>query len=169
MIEENTFAVQGAAILIAGDANGWYESGAVRNVVIRRNTFDNCLIAPTQFSDGVIAIWPEIHRDVPGQYFHRNIRIEENTFRVFDRPILYAHNADGLSFVRNIIQRTAFRPPWHPLHDAMFLQHCRDVRIEKNSVTGELLSSLIAHPDTPASEIRLDLASPFRLKPEREK
>lgn len=163
VIEDNTFVIQGAAILIAGDANGWYESGAVGDVLIRRNVFDNCLIAPTQFSDGVIAIWPEIHQDVPGRYFHRNIRIERNTFKVFDRPILYAHNVDGLTFRRNEILRTEFRPPWHRLRDAMRLQHCRDVRIEKNRTVGELLSTGIAHPDTPASEIVLDARSPFRL------
>lgn len=165
VIENNTFAIQGAAILIPGDANGWYESGAVSDVLIRHNTFDNCLIAPTQFSDGIIAIWPEIHRDVPGKYFHRNIRIEDNTFRVFDRPILYAHNVDGLSFSGNKIVRTDFRSPWHNLRDAIYLQHCRAVSLRNNRITGELLSGDIAHPDTAASEITLDAKSPFRLKP----
>jgi hypothetical protein len=164
VIENNTFAIQGAAILIPGDANGWYESGAVSDVLIRRNTFDNCLIAPTQFSDGVIAIWPEIHQDVPGRYFHRDIRIEENTFKVFDRPILYAHNVDGLDFSRNTIVRTDFRKPWHRLHDAILLQHCRAVRLQGNRVVGELLSTEIAHPDTPIFEINLGSDSPFQLK-----
>ncbi len=165
VIENNTFVIQGAAILIPGDANGWYESGAVSDVLIRHNTFDNCLIAPTQFSDGVIAIEPEIARDVPGGYFHRHIRIEENTFKIFDRPILYAHNVDGLDFTRNTIIRTDFRKPWHHLRDAMLIEHCRAVSVQKNHVTGSLLSAEIAHPDTPVSEIALDSASPFRLKP----
>ena len=166
VIENNTFAVQGAAILIPGDANGWFESGAVSDVLIRHNTFDNCLIAPTQFSDGVIAVWPEIHQDVPGRYFHRNIRIEGNTFKVFDRPILYAHNVDGLDFSRNMIIKTGFRPPWHELHAAILLKHCRAVRLRKNKITGELLSYEIVHPDTPISEIALDPGSPFRLNSE---
>ncbi len=166
VIEDNTFAIQGSAILIPGDANGWYESGAVSDVLIRHNTFDNCLIAPTQFSDGIIAVWPEIHRDVAGRYFHRNVRIEENFFKTFDRPILYAHNLDGLTFSGNRIERTKFREPWHPLHDAICLCHCRDVHIENNKAAGELLSDSITHPDTPVSEIRLDSKSPFRIKPE---
>ena len=166
VIEDNTFAIQGAAILIPGDANGWYESGAVGDVLIRHNTFDNCLIAPTQFSDGVIAIWPEIHQDVPGRYFHRNIRIEENTFKVFDRPILYAHNVDGLDFSRNTIVRTDYRKPWHYLRDAILLKHCREVSLKQNKITGELLSADIAHPDTPISEISIDSSSALRLKPE---
>lgn len=163
VIEDNTFAIQGAAILIPGDANGWFESGAVSDVTIRRNVFANCLIAPTQFSDGVIAIWPEIQRDVPGRFFHRNIRVEDNTFQVFDRPLLYARNVDGLVFRGNRIVRTDFRPPWHPNHDAIYLRHCRAVRIGRNQIEGELLSRHVAHPDTPAAEIKIGAGSVFRL------
>jgi hypothetical protein len=83
---------------------------------------------------------------------------------VFDRPILYAHNIDGLSFSGNTIVRTDFRKPWHPLHDAVFLKHCRDVQIRKNKVEGELLSYDILCADTPVSEIKLAPGSPFRLK-----
>jgi hypothetical protein len=169
VIENNTFAIQGSAILIPGDANGWFESGAVHDVLIRHNTFENCLIAPTQFSDGVIAVWPAIQQDVPGRYFQRNIRIEDNTFKVLDRPILYAHSVDGLDFSGNTIIKTDFRPPWHPNHNAIFLQHCCDVSLHKNKVTGELLSYDIAHPDTPDAEIKLDASSPFQLKTERGK
>jgi hypothetical protein len=169
VIEDNTFVIQGAAILIPGDANGWFESGAVHDVLIRHNTFDNCLIAPTQFSDGVIAIWPEIHKDIPGRYFHRNIRIEDNTFRVFDRPILYAHNVDGLEFTGNTLIKTELRPPWHPSHDAIYLKHCSDVRIGENRIEGTLLSCDIAHPDTAVSEIKLQGRSPFRLNEEHTK
>lgn len=166
VIEDNAFAIQGAAILIPGDANGWFESGAVTEVTIRRNVFENCLIAPTQFSDGVIAIWPEIQRDVPGRFFHRNIRVEDNTFQVFDRPILYARNVDGLTFRGNRIVRTDFRPPWHPNHDAIYLRHCRAVRVGKNRTEGELLSYDIAHPDTPAAEVKIEAGSIFHLSPE---
>ena len=32
---------QGATILFPGDANGWHVSGAVSDVLVRHNTFDN--------------------------------------------------------------------------------------------------------------------------------
>jgi hypothetical protein len=34
IIEDNTFESSGSAILIAGDANQWFESGAVKDVLI---------------------------------------------------------------------------------------------------------------------------------------
>ena len=44
VIEDNRFESSGSAILIAGDANYWFESGAVRDVLIRNNEFaDECL------------------------------------------------------------------------------------------------------------------------------
>jgi hypothetical protein len=39
LIENNRFPSSGSAILIAGDANAWYESGAVRDVTIRGHVF----------------------------------------------------------------------------------------------------------------------------------
>lgn len=41
VIEDNYFHIAGAAILIEGDANYWYEQSGVRDVVIRRNLFEN--------------------------------------------------------------------------------------------------------------------------------
>jgi len=164
LIEDNTFAIQGSAILIPGDANGWFESGAVADVTIRHNTFDNCLIGPTQFTDGIISIWPNTDQDVPGNYYHRHIRIEDNTFKLFDRPILYAHSVDGLVFSGNTLVKTDFRPPWHPVHDALTLRHCREVRIEDNHAAGRLLSDDIVHPDTLVGEIHLDGHPLFKLE-----
>jgi hypothetical protein len=143
LIENNTFRIAGAAILIAGDANGWFESGAVRDVTIRNNHFENCLIAPTQFSDGVIAIWPEIRRDVPGKFFHHNIRIEHNTFLTFGGPLLYAHNVENLVFSDNTITPTQAFPAWHRLKCAIWLKHTRRVTISGNRATGPLSATAI--------------------------
>jgi len=161
LIENNTFIIHGAAILIPGDANGWFESGAVSDVTIRSNVFDNCLVAESQFSDGVIAIWPEIHRHVPGHPFHRNIRIENNTFRVFDRPILYASSVDGLVFTGNTIVRTDAFKPWHRNPYAITLKHCLNVEVRHNQVRGELLDSRVHCEQTPADQVHFGDAEPF--------
>ena len=42
VIEENVFHTPGAAILLEGDGRYWYEQAGVRDLVIRKNTFDNC-------------------------------------------------------------------------------------------------------------------------------
>jgi hypothetical protein len=161
LIENNTFVIHGAAILIPGDANGWFESGAVSDVTIRSNVFDNCMVAESQFSDGVIAIWPEIHRHVPGHPFHRNIRVENNTFRVFDRPILYASSVDGLTFTGNTIVRTDAFKPWHRNPYAITLKHCLNVEFRHNQVRGELLDSRVHCEQTPADQVHFGDAEPF--------
>ena len=50
---------------------GRYETGACRDVTIRRNRFVNALTSLYQFTEAVISIYPEIH-DLEGQkeYFH---------------------------------------------------------------------------------------------------
>ena len=61
VIENNIFESSGSAILISGDANGWYESGAVKDVMIRNNTFNEaCLTSMFQFCEAIISIYPEI-------------------------------------------------------------------------------------------------------------
>ena len=61
IIEGNTFESSGAAILIAGDANNWYESGAVKDVLIQKNVFnDACMTSMYEFCEGIISIFPTI-------------------------------------------------------------------------------------------------------------
>jgi hypothetical protein len=61
LIENNIFASSGSAILIAGDANYWYETGGVRDVTIRGNDFQApCMTSNYQFCEGIISIMPEI-------------------------------------------------------------------------------------------------------------
>jgi hypothetical protein len=44
VIENNIFESSGSAILIAGDANNWFESGAVTDVLIKNNVLQNYAI-----------------------------------------------------------------------------------------------------------------------------
>ena len=57
IINQNEFESSGSAILIAGDANGWYESGAVNDVSISNNIFkDACMTSVYQFCEGIISV-----------------------------------------------------------------------------------------------------------------
>lgn len=94
IVENNLFDhTSGAAILLCGDCNGWFETGACRHVIIRKNRFVNALTNLFQFTNAVISIYPEIP-DLKGQqqYFHGGpeggIVIEDNEFETFDAPIL---------------------------------------------------------------------------------
>ncbi|HET7898442.1 MAG TPA: right-handed parallel beta-helix repeat-containing protein, partial [Flavisolibacter sp.] len=69
VIENNTFYHTGMfPILIADDASSWFESGAVRDVTIRNNRFEDC----GNNSGGAINIAPENHQLVVDSPVHRN-------------------------------------------------------------------------------------------------
>lgn len=75
------------AILIEGDADGWHESGPIRDMTIRKNTFIGC----------GISINPRVHQgDGP---VHENIRITENIFR--EGAGISAHHTAGLEIGGN--------------------------------------------------------------------
>lgn len=78
----NTFDhVSGSAILFAGDASNWYESGACTDVEISGNSFRDCLTSRYQFCNAVITSAPSVpaidEQKVP---YHRNIRVVGNSF-----------------------------------------------------------------------------------------
>ncbi len=130
--ERNLFDhTSGTAILLCGDCNGWYESGAVRDLVIRKNTFINALTNMFQFTNAVISIYPEIP-NLKGQrqYFHGGkqnaIVIEDNDFRTFDAPLLYAKSVYGITFRNNKVSTTTDYAPFHWNKKPVFLEHCKE-------------------------------------------
>jgi len=114
VVEGNLFDnVSGSAILLAGDAQGWYESGACEDVLIRGNTFRNCLTSKFQFCDGIISSWPMIREpEKQRRHYHRNVRIEGNVFETFDVPLLYARSTDDLVFTNNVVRRNGDHRGW---------------------------------------------------------
>lgn len=104
VIENNVFDTSGSAILCSGDANGWFESGACKDVTITGNVFtEHCLSSDYQFGDGVISLFPVVRTPQNSEGFHRNIRIKNNHFTVADRRVLYALCVKGLVFSDNTI------------------------------------------------------------------
>lgn len=135
IVEDNLFDhTSGAAILLCGDCNGWYETGACRNVIIRRNRFVNALTNLFQFTNAIISIYPEIpNLEGQQQYFHGgkegSILIEENEFDTFDAPILYAKSVDGLVFRNNTIRTNNEYKPFHWNQSRFLLERTNRVRI----------------------------------------
>lgn len=83
VVEHNTFhRCRMAAILMSSDAGKWFESGPVRDVVIRQNTFVGC----------GIEIDPSVSEGV--EPVHENIRIIDNTFS--EGAGIHGHHAAGL-------------------------------------------------------------------------
>lgn len=158
VIENNHFESSGSAILIAGDANNWYESGAVRDVTIRNNVFAApCLTSLYQFSEAVISIYPEIPDPEAGEFkFHRNIRILDNEFHLYDYPVLYAMSVDGLQFSGNHLIRSHDFPPFHPRKYGFSLLSCRNVDISGNSIGEDILGKTILLEGMGPGDLQLD-------------
>lgn len=105
-IADNRFESSGSALLLSGDANGWYESGACRDVEICRNLFTrHCLTSQYQFCEGVISLCPEIPDMARSHGFHRDVRIHDNVFYDHGVTLLYAHCAKNVEFQNNVIRR----------------------------------------------------------------
>lgn len=52
-----------------------------------------------------IAVGSGIPNKEAGVYYHQNILIENNTFKVFDPRILNLYSVDGLTFKNNTIEK----------------------------------------------------------------
>lgn len=96
VVEDSTFiGTHNAAILVADDARSWYESGMVRDMTIKGNTFTEC-------GEPVIKVHPENSRfDGP---VHTGIRIENNTFNLLGRGAVGLKSAGEVSIQGNTIR-----------------------------------------------------------------
>ena len=136
VVEDNLFDhTSGTAILLCGDCNGWYETGACRDVLIRRNRFVNSLTCMFQFTNAVISIYPEIpNLDGQKAYFHGGkknaIRIVNNEFETFDHPLLYAKSIDGLLWKGNTIHHNEDYAPYHWNNSSVLLERATNVNID---------------------------------------
>ena len=149
--ENNLFDhTHGTAILLCGDCNGWFETGPCKDVLIKNNTFVNALTGYYQFTNAVISIYPEIpNLKDQGKFFHSGIVIEDNTFEMFDRPILYAKSTDGLIFRNNTVMYNNEFEPFHWNKHLFFFEKVDNIIIEDNKFEREF---------TPTKDIRTELS-----------
>ncbi|MDO4163818.1 MAG: right-handed parallel beta-helix repeat-containing protein [Bacteroides sp.] len=142
VIADNTYYKTGmSAILIEGDAEGWYESGPVCDVLIQNNTFIDCA-----YNGGphhaVIALNPSNKVVDEHKPVHRNVRIVGNTFRTAGNPVLYAKSTADLLFQGNRIEVDSL--PANAQSAPLFrLNACKGVRIEANETINPPAQSLL--------------------------
>ncbi len=115
LVEDNLFYWgSGSAILLAGDAQGWYESGRCLDVTIRGNKFIQNLTSGYQFTEGVISIYPEVKKPQDQKIaYHQNILIEKNSFVTHRVPLIFAISADGIIFRDNEVEMNDLFPARH--------------------------------------------------------
>lgn len=135
LVEDNYFSSQMHGILIEGDNNWWYESGAVEDVTIRNNTFVN-----SGFEGGERyplyaspLLTPEQHYG-EGQY-HRNINFVNNTLKSFSGHMVFARSVQGLNVIGNTIEHSDDYPAIDEF-PSIDLRYCDSVTIEGNKADG---------------------------------
>lgn len=135
VVTGNTFDhVAGTAILISGDCNGWYETGACRDVLVSGNRFIDCLTSRYGGCEAVVSIAPEI-ADLRAQgdsCFHSGIRILNNEFVDFGSPLIYARSVRGLEVKGNVITPDDNYPPLFPDRQRIVLLHVLDSFCDEN-------------------------------------
>lgn len=163
LVENNVFRnVAGSAILLAGDAQGWYESGACEDVIIRGNVFENNLTSRFQFTNAIISVYPEV-RDLFAQkrYYHRNIEISGNVFITFDVPLLFAVSAEKIRFTNNKIHYNKNFKAWK--QPPFQFRRCADILIRGNKVeyNGEFR---LKPQNWSLQDCRLELTAPEEIE-----
>lgn len=168
IIENNYFASAGTAILLEGDFDYWYESGANNNVQIRNNVFENCLTSGnkngsrSEWGEAVITITPShIPQTVDSEPYHKNIHITGNTFKVFDAPLVRAVSTRGLHFIDNTVIKTSDYKPYTWQQSAFLLDGCRDVKIEKNKIDEKFVTREILIEHMRKSDVTTDPKEAF--------
>jgi hypothetical protein len=134
-IENNYFRSAGTAILIEGDIDYWYESGACRDVLIAGNVFEDCYTS--DWGKGVITITPSHRPD--SEYcpaYHSHIRISGNLFKHFDATLLYARSVKNLLFSENEIATTYTYKPYGEKY-GFFFEGCRETIVKNNRYAGD--------------------------------
>lgn len=135
LIEGNYFSSQMHGILIEGDNDYWYESGAVEDVLIRKNTFVN--IGYGSANGYPLFASPKLTpQQVTGRgHYHRNIVFTDNTIRSFNGNLVDAKSVENLTISNNRISSSTDYPPRAP-KESVRLKYSRNVLIQDNQASG---------------------------------
>ena len=143
VIEDNFFSSMMSSIFFRGETFFWFESGAVKDVLIQNNTFEYSAYSGAEHS--VLNITPRLGKSFdPSIIYDRNIRFENNTIRTFGNRIVKAARVDGLIISNNQITKTYDQPELYPATPLIELIHCQNIVIEGNSYEGDCKTAIKA-------------------------
>lgn len=112
MIEHNIFKhMTMDAIYLSNDSQDWYESGPIRDLTIRHNSFYVTEVGSAPWRNAAIRIDPITYGNKVLSHtdaIHKNILIEANNFYMEHESVLSAKSVSGLTFMNNNIY--SYRP-----------------------------------------------------------
>ena len=126
IVEDCEFSNCAHAIDISGDTTYWFESGRVKDVLIRNNIFNVCNYNEVDYP---ICIHPQFDQ-CEGKYYHENIRIENNTVIGITDGIVNAANVSKLKIKGNRFKKSEEYPFIQTEHGHYCIKDCEQVEIE---------------------------------------
>lgn len=132
LIENNKFSTcTGLSLLFEGDATYWHESGPVKNVVIRNNTFKDFGLLNGNLQ--ILRFTPRVaFDDFPTHYYHKNIVFENNTCEISSRVLVFANSVENLIIKGNTILPSKDYPLSNSEAPVFEFTNSKDIRIEDN-------------------------------------
>ena len=104
LLENNYFHSSGVAILFEAEDSWWFESGATTDVTIKNNVFDKCRHGGEYWCDSVI-FFKNRRKTEEGKYFHGEVKIIDNEFRMYNDNLLEFSNIEKVVFTGNEIDK----------------------------------------------------------------
>ncbi|MBW8183657.1 right-handed parallel beta-helix repeat-containing protein [Shewanella sp. NR704-98] len=138
LIEDNHLYSMMSCIFMRGESFYWYESGAVEDVTIRNNVFENCAYSGKEHA--VMYITPRLGKSFDStQFFDSNIRFINNSVTTFDNRIIWADRVDGLIIEGNKIAKVVdeTKPPLHPSSPVFEFTNSKNVELKGNRYIGD--------------------------------
>lgn len=155
VIENNYFSSMMSSIFFRGESAFWYESGAVRDVLIQNNVFNYC--AYSGMEHAILRVTPRLGKLFDdSQPFDRNIRFVDNLIQTFGNRIVWADRVEGLQFLQNTIIQTKDAANFLPAAPIIELTNCRNTQIIGNSYSGNNQNGIVADAISQATLIVQD-------------
>ncbi len=138
LIENNVFAgLTMASIYLSNDCNNWYESGAIKDMTIRGNTF-HIKKTPHTGAKSAIFIDPIVAKsDKSVSVVHKNISIEDNEIYLENDEAVIAKYTDNLVIRNNKIYLYLNYPL--DKSEIFSVENCTNVVIEDNYIESPLI------------------------------
>ncbi|MBK1875798.1 right-handed parallel beta-helix repeat-containing protein [Pelagicoccus mobilis] len=135
IIENNVFSSQMHGILIEGDNKAWYESGGVRNVVIKNNVFENIGYGSGQGYPLYASPMLLPEQRLGDDQYHWNVTFSNNEIKSFNGQLVHAKSVKNLVLSGNKIVKEETYPVGEQL-PAVDLDYCDGVKIVGNEWVG---------------------------------
>ena len=116
IVRDNDFHTSGAAILVAGDAADWFESGSTRHIEIRENRFNDCDHVKC-WGQGVIQVDTPVREIGTDRKLHQYLEIRDNEFTSVDGELVNVKNIQTVIFVGNKVTAPGSEETWVKLED----------------------------------------------------